>query len=641
VVAESRALAEDAAELVEVDYEPLAPVVELAEARERLLEFGRSGGDVEGAFAAAEAVVARRYVLPRMVTAPIEPRGAIAAADPETGALTVWCSAQDPHRPLSQLAHILRRDRSQIRVVIPAVGGAFGSKGVVGAEVATIAAAAPLVGRPLKWAEDRLENFLTAYQGRGLELELELALERSGRMLGLRGRIRADLGAYLITATPVPPHTAAMLICGCYAIEAAEIELIGLRTNKAPSGPSRGAGRPEAIYAIERLVDAAARELGIDRVELRRRNIVREFPHRTPLGWTYDSGDYERLLDRALELGARGPRSSPAPGRLAGRGVALLVERSGGQFEAAEAGLAGDGRIVIASSSSPHGQGHATTFAQIAADRLAVGVGEVELRFGDSAVVPAGVGTFASRSVAMGGSAIVVAVDELVAEARRLAATLLDAAEDELELRLGHFRAHGRGVSWRELAAACADPARRPEGFGERLRGAGRFQSELLFSSGAYLATVEIDPSTGGLAVTRLIAVDDPGTVINPLLAQGQVIGGAVHGLGECLVEEAVYDSDGQPRTASFADYSLLTAAEVPPIETADASVPTPLNPLGAKGIGEAGTIGTLAAVANAVDDALEGRGPDPPFSPRRIWEALADDPGRPTEVAGERREER
>jgi aerobic carbon-monoxide dehydrogenase large subunit len=407
-----------------------------------------------------------------------------------------------------------------------------------------------------------------------------------------------------------------------------------------PTGPYRGAGRPEAAYFLECTIDVAARELGLDPLELRRRNLIREFPYKTALGWTYDSGDYATLIDRALEVAGRPSEGGSAPGRLTGRGLALLVERSGGQFETAEAELQLDGRVAIASGSSPHGQGHATTFAQIAADRLAVGIEEVELRFGDSAVVPAGVGTFASRSVAMGGSAIVLALDELVARGRRLAAALLGVDEQDLRLEAGRFAAGGASLSWRELAGACADPARRPEGFGERLTGSGRFSSEILFSSGCYRATVEVDPATGEIEVTRLVAVDDAGVVINPLLAEGQVIGGAVHGLGECLLEEAVYDADGQLRTASFADYSLLTAAEVPPIETAAASTPTPLNPLGSKGIGEGGTIGTLAAVANAVDDALGGRAPDPPFTPRKIWSALNQGQGPPRPAPGRREEE-
>jgi aerobic carbon-monoxide dehydrogenase large subunit len=494
---------------------------------------------------------------------------------------------------------------------------------VIGAGVAAIAAAAPLLGRPLKWAEDRAENFLGAYQGRGVHGEVELALAADGRMLAVRTRIVADLGAYLLTTTAIPPHTAAMLSCGCYAIDAAAVEVIGVRTNKVPTGPYRGAGRPEAIYLIERTVDAAARELGVDPVELRRRNLITDFPHETPLGWTYDSGDYGACLDLALELA--GPDVERRPDRLYGRGVAMLVERAGGQFESAEAEVDPRGQVVIASGSSPHGQGHDTTFAQIAADRLGVEIGQVELRFGDTDVVPHGIGTFASRSVAMGGSALVLAVDELISRGRALAAVLADRAPEEVEYANGRFTAGPLALTWGELAAAAADPERRPPGFEPRLGAAARFESDMVFSSGAYVATIEVDPSTGVTRVLRLAAVDDAGVVINPLLTEGQVIGASAQGLGESLLEEAVYDEEGQLRTASFADYSLPTAGEIPPIATGSVSSPTPLNPLGAKGVGEGGAIGTPAAVANALADALGGDGIDPPFHEDRVWRALQD----------------
>jgi aerobic carbon-monoxide dehydrogenase large subunit len=614
VVAESRALAEDAAELVEVDYEPLDAVVDPRAAPERLLEWSKSAGDVDGAFARAAHVVRGRYALPRVVAAPLETRGAIAADD--GGRLTVWCSAQDPHRPLAQLSHVLRRPDDTIRIVVPEVGGAFGSKGVVGAEVAAIAIAAIDLGRPVKWAEDRLENFQAAYQGRGVEGDVELALAADGRMLAVRARLLADLGAYLYTTTAIPPHTAAMLICGVYDFGAAHVELIGARTDKVPTGPYRGAGRPDAAYLLERAVDDAARVLGVDPVELRRRNLVRGFPHRTPLGWTYDSGDYERCLDLALELAAEAPHG-------AGTGVAMYVERAGGQWESADATVEPSGRVVIRSGSSPHGQGHDTTFAQIAADRLGVSIDDVVLRFGDSAEVPRGIGTFASRSTAMGGSAIVLALERILARARTVAAHLLDAEEDALAWDDGHFTAEGGSVSLREVAAAAYEPAALPAGADVGLHASARFRSPLLFSSGAYVAQVEIDRDTGVMRVVHLAGVDDGGNVINPLLAHGQVLGGITQGLGECLVEEAVNDETGQLRTASFADYSLLTAAEMPPLAIGVVETPSPHNPLGAKGLGEGGAIGSLPAVANAVADALGGRHLDPPYTAERLWRAL------------------
>ena len=577
VVAESRAQAIDAAELVEVDYEPLAAVVDPHEAPETLLRWERTAGDVEAALAGATHRVRARHHIPRLVAAPIEPRGVIVAYEEADDLLSVWASAQDPHRPLSQLAHALDRSPERIRVVVPDVGGAFGSKGVIGVEAVTVAVAAMELGRPLKWVEDRSENFLAAYQGRGSEAEVELALDADGRMLAVRAEILADLGAYLLSTTAIPPHTTAMLMTGCYEIPAAAVAVRGARTDKVPTGPYRGAGRPEAAYFLELTVDRAARELGIDPVELRRRNLVRSLPYRSALGWRYDSGDYGRCLDRALEL------LEPVPGGdLVGTGVAMYVERAGGLWEGARVTVREDGHVIAHSGSSPHGQGHETTFAQLVADRLGVDPDDVELRFGE---IP-GVGTFASRSVAMGGSALVQAADQILAQAGSLPLAEAAAAAGGLEADV-------------------------------------RFESELVFGSGAYAATVQIDRDTGALHVRQLVAVDDAGTIINPLLAEGQVFGGAVQGLGAVLMEEAVHDGDGQPLGASFVDYALPSAVEVPPIATAFVQTPSPNNPLGAKGIGEGGAIGTPAAIANAVADALGGRAPDPPFTAEKLWRAL------------------
>jgi len=559
VLAATPAEAEDALERVEVEYEPFdAPV-------EELLRWHRTGGDVEAAFAGAAHVVAARHAIPRVVAAPIEPRGCIAEADGD--GLRMMVSAQDPHRPLAGLAHALDLPPESVHVTVPDVGGAFGSKGPIAPEAVVAAVAALDLGRPVKWVETRTENFLAAYQGRGVEGEVELALDADGTMRGLRARLVADTGAYLHPATAVPPHTMGMLMTGAYAIGAADVEVVGLRTDKVPTGPCRGAGRPEACYLLERTIDAAAHELGLDPVGLRRRNLIASFPHETPLGFTYDSGDYARCLETALELVGEAPA-----GRRVGRGVAMYVERAGGQWESAEIARSGDGHVVVRSSSRPHGQGHDTTFAQIVADRLGIAIEDVELRFGDSDEVPPGVGTFGGRSVAMAGSAVAIAADRLAA--------------------------------------------------GERTASV-RFESPVVFGSGAYAAVVEIDAETGALTVHRIAAVDDAGTIINPLLAEGQVMGGTVHGLGTVLTEEMAYDEHGQPATSSFAGYALLSAGEQPPVATAFVSSPTPLNPLGAKGIGEAGTIGAPAAVANAVADALGGVHVDPPFTPEKLWRAL------------------
>ncbi len=590
MIAETRALAEDAAERVSVRYAPRAPVLDPQDSTLTLLRFDRRGGNVEDAFAAATRIVRGRYALPRLAASPLETRGAIAKYDSDQ--LTVWCSAQDPHRPRAQLAHILGRD---VHVIVPDVGGAFGSKGVIAPEVATVAAAAIKLGMPLKWTEDRLENLLSSYQGRGIAGEVELALDDDGRMLALRARLLADLGGYLFPTTPIPPITAAMLMTGCYDIAAAEVQVTGVATNRVPTGPYRGAGRPDAAYMLEGIVDRAARQLGIDRIELRRRNLIRRFPHRTPLGFEYDSGDFERCLDVALEL------AQVAEGGVTGTGVALYVERGGGQWEAACVELRPGGRFEIATSASPHGQGHETTFAQVAGERLGVGIDQITIRHGDSADVPAGVGTFGSRSVAMAGSAIAVAVDTLIELA-------IDRLGSEASFHAGTFVAGGRELSWADVPPLSAE---------------ARFESPPVFSSGAHAATVAIDRATGELRVVHVAAVDDAGTVINPLLVHGQVVGGIAQALGECLVEEVVCDERGQNRSRSLMDYSLPTAAEMPEIATAEVASPTPLNPLGAKGAGEGGAVGALPAIVNAVADALGGRHLDPPYTAEKLWRAL------------------
>ncbi|MBV8711197.1 MAG: xanthine dehydrogenase family protein molybdopterin-binding subunit, partial [Solirubrobacterales bacterium] len=568
VVAESRAQAVDATELVEVEYEQYSAVVEPSGAPETLLRWERTAGDVDGMLAAAAHRVKARHRIPRLVAAPIEPRGVVVAYDDQEDLLTVWASAQDPHRPLAQLAHALERPAEKIRVLVPDVGGAFGSKGVIALEAVAVAIAAIELGRPLKWIEDRAENFLAAYQGRGVEAEVELGLDGRGRILAVRARILADLGAYLLPSTAIPPHTTAMLMTGCYDVPAAAVSVRGARTDKVPTGPYRGAGRPEAAYLLERTVDVAARQLGIDPVCLRRRNLIRSFPYRSALGWTYDSGDYERCLDRALEL-----VGAPPPGRLVGTGVAMYVERAGGNWESARVTVEATGRVIARSGSSPHGQGHATTFAQIVADGLGISAEDVEVRFGD---LP-GVGTFASRSVAMGGSALVRATERLLNQAARRAAGMLGCRPHALTRSGLRWTApDGRAVTLAQIAGAAGD-----------LQAEARFESDLVFGSGAYAAVVEIDPATGALHVLRLAAVDDAGTIINPLLAEGQVLGGVAQGLGAVLLEEAVHDADGQLRGASFAEYSLPGAAEMPPVAAAFVPTPSPNNPLGAKGIGE------------------------------------------------------
>ena len=429
----------------------------------------------------------------------------------------------------------------------------------------------------------------------------------------MRADILADLGAFLLPTTAIPPHTTGMLMTGVYDVECAAVTVTGARTDKVPTGPYRGAGRPEAAYVLELTIDAAARQLGLEPAELRRRNLIRSFPYRSALGWTYDSGDYARCLELALELVGGATERASDDRHAVGTGVAMYVERAGGMWESASVTVEPSGHVVARSGSSPHGQGHETTFAQIVVERLGIDPIDVELRFGDTDDVPEGVGTFASRSTAMGGSALVRALERIVADAGVFAASLLGVSAESLTRSgAGWVAVDGRSVSLAEAAASAGG-----------LEAEARFESDLVFGSGAYAAVVEIDRATGRLRVRRLAAVDDAGTILNPLLAEGQVLGGAVQGLGAVLVEEAVFDEYGQPRSASFADYSLLTAVELPPIETRFVQTPSPVNPLGAKGIGEGGAIGTPAAIASAVADALGGPAPDPPFTSEKLWRAL------------------
>jgi carbon-monoxide dehydrogenase large subunit len=601
VVADSPERAADAAELVALDLEDLPPVLEPRTATTAaplhdaapdnvVLRWRRSAGDVGAAFAAARAVVRADVRMPRLIAAPLEPRGVLAAHDPARDLLTLWLSAQDQHRQLAGLTTVLRRPAERLRIVVPDVGGAFGSKGVPQAETVAVALASLRLGRPVKWIETRTESSLAVYQGRGIDVDAELALDGDGRMRALRARITADLGAYLLSTTAVPPLTAASLLTGCYAIEVAEVEVVGVCTTKVPTGPYRGAGRPEAALAIERLVDLAAGRLGIDRVEIRRRNVVPAgaFPHTTPLGLTYDSGDYLAAVDGVLELSdwtsllAERDRLRGA-GRLAGVGLALYVERAGPGWETAALALAGDGTAVLRTGSSPHGQGHETTFAQIVADELGVHPSAVEVRWGDSFEIPEGTGTYASRSVTVGGSAALLAARELRAR--------LEAGEQPPLEASTRFELPGP-----------------------------------VFSFGAYVASVDIDRETGEVRLGRVFAVDDCGRVVNPRLAHGQVVGAIAQALGECLSEHVAHDEIGQPLAVNLYDYHLPTAQSVAPVSSELRETPSPFNPLGAKGIGEGGSIGTPAAIANAVADALGPLGidhVDPPYTSARIWQAI------------------
>jgi carbon-monoxide dehydrogenase large subunit len=651
VVAGSHAAAEDAAELVLIDLDPLPAVVDPRagmsgtvvlhdEAPDNvLLRWRRTVGDVERAFDAAHRLVRAELFLPRLVAAPIETRGAVAAYDQREDLLTLWLSSQDPHRPLAHLSTVLDRAPERIRIVVEDVGGAFGSKGTLATEAAVTALAAMRLNRPVKWIEGRSENFLAAYQGRGQTTHAKLALDADGRFLALRARVVADLGAYLYPTTPVVPVTSAMLMTGVYDIPVVDVELLGVATNKVPTGPYRGAGRPEAAYVAERLADLAAGELGMDPAEIRMRNVIApdRFPYQTPLGFTYDSGDYARALGKVCELfDYRGRRerqrterrSAGVTGTLRGIGVASFVERAGaGLWESGEAAITPEGAIVVRAGSTPHGQGHETTFAQIAAEALGVDPGSVIVQLGDTRLVPEGMGSYASRSVTIGGSAVYQAAAALREKATAVAAHLLDTDAGALRWEPGSIVGEAGVVTLAEVAKATQEPAHLRPGEEPGLTMRTRFRLPgPVFPFGAYAVAVQIDPETGALTVEQVVAVDDAGTIVNPLLAEGQVIGSTVQGLGEAVFEEVIHDPDAQVLTAAFTAYGVPSAVEVPPIRSDFQETPSPFDPLGAKGVGESGSIAMPAAIANAVADALAPLGIahlDPPYTPEKLWRAI------------------
>ena len=647
VIAEARAIAEDATELVELDLEPLpvvarpedalrAEVVVHDEAPDNVLvRWRRETPGAAAAFGSAFEVIEQRIEMPRLVAAPIEARGAVAWHDRDEDLLIVCLSSQDPHRPLADLAAVLRRPMKRIRVVVQDVGGAFGSKGPLATEAAVAAIAAMRLGRPVKWIEGRSENFLAAYQGRGFRADAALAVDAGGRFLALRARLMTDVGAYLFPNTAAVPNTTGRLVTGAYAIAEVDVEVLGVATHKVPTGPYRGAGRPEAAYLIERMADLAARALDIDPVEIRRRNVVppEHFPYTTPLGFTFDSGDYRAVLDRACEVFAYDERRRAQPrartdGRLVGLGLSLFIERAGaGLAEFGAVAIERDGAVVVRTGSTSHGQGHETTFAQIAADALEIDPERVRVESGDTASVPEGVGSFASRSVTVGGSAVLLAARAVRDKATRVAACVLGASPEEVVWRDGTASAAGVELSLAEIAATSDDPANlepdEPPGLSEQTRFT---LPGPVFPFGAYAAAIEIDPATGMLTVERVVAVDDVGRLVNPLLAEGQVIGSTVMGIGQAIYEEMVHDDTGQPLTANLTAYGIPGATEVPPIESGFLETPSPFNPLGAKGVGESGSIAMPAAIANAVADALGPLGIshlDPPYTPEKLWRAI------------------
>jgi len=653
VVAATRAQAVDAAEAVEVDYEPLEVVTDprqaLAADAPRLFEEGgnlakeRRWPEPSRALEGAEVVVRGRFVNQRVAAAPIEPNAAVAVPEPERDGLTLYAPSQAPFWTRDTVAEVLGMDQERVRVVVPAVGGAFGARIHTYPEQVAVAALAWRLGRPVRYVESRSETMLAMTHGRAQVQEVELAATRDGRITGLRARLLADGGAYPADATPMLSSTRYMA-SGVYRIAKVEVAWECVATNTTPVAAYRGAGRPEATAMIERAVDLLAARLGIDPAELRRRNLIpaRAFPYTTATRARYDSGDYQGALDRVLaaagyeELrGEQAARRQRGDVRQLGIGLSVYVEVTGFGSEFGEVVVEPDGRITARTGVSPHGQGHETAFAQLVAATLGVGADQVGVVHSDTFAVPRGEGTMGSRSLQVGGSAVAGAATQVLEKARALAAHLLEAPAEDVAVfpgeGLGVAGAPSTALAWAELAAAAADPDRRPPGMDAGLAAAVDFEMEhSTFPFGAHLAVCEVDTETGLVRLLRHVAVDDSGRIHNRMLAEGQVHGGIAQGIAQALFEEVGYDENGNCLHGNLASYTMPAAADLPAFETQRTETPTPLNPLGAKGIGESGTIGSTPAVQNAVVDALAHLGVthlDMPLTPERVWRVLRNEP--------------
>ena len=657
VVADTREHAVDAAEAVVLDYDPLPVVTDPAlAARDDAPSLFTDRGNVavevpwKGDSAKVEesdVVLRARMVNQRVNPAPMEPSAEVAAPDPETGGVIVWAQTQAPFFTRTALCKALGLDAEKVRVVAPTVGGAFGARIVTYPEQVVVAALALRLERPVRYVETRSETMLSMSHGRGQIQEVELGATSDGVITDLRVHIIADGGAYPGEAALMPGMTV-MMLCGPYRIQRVEGHTRTVATNASPVAAYRGAGRPEATWLLERMIDQLARQLDLDPAELRRRNLLPpdSFPYDTVAGARYDSGDYTASLDRVLELaGYEGLRAEQAARRERGDrlqlgiGLSTYVEITGFGAEIGGVTVELDGAVTVLTGTSPHGQGHETAWAQLASSTLGVELERVRVVHSDTAKVPSGAGTMGSRSLQVGGSAVFKASEQVLAKGRELAAHLLEARVEDVVVHNGHglgvAGAPSTALSWMQLAEAAADPGRRPEGFasaeGDGSDGVLTAQVNFemagsTFPFGAHVAVVEVDVETGLVRLVRHVAVDDSGRLLNPLLAEGQVHGGIAQGAGQALYEEVRYDPDGNNLTGSFASYGMPSAAELPSFETARMETPSPLNPLGAKGIGESGAIGSTPAIHNAVVDALAPYGVtdiDMPTTPERVWRAI------------------
>jgi carbon-monoxide dehydrogenase large subunit len=650
VVGETARAAVDAAELVVVDYEPLDAVVDPETALDpgAPLQFeelgtnlaaGSRDPDSPDPLAGAVRVVRARIDNQRVAVVPMETNviTAVPGDDGDGHDLTIWISTQMPHGFHHQMCGILGLDPERVRVVAPYVGGAFGAKAGVGAEHAVVVAAARLLGRPLTWVETRSENLIAAPHGRGQVDYIEMGFDADAHITGMRCRIIADAGAYAGFGGALALGPTRMMAQGVYRIPAIRYDVASVLTNTTPMGAFRGAGRPEAAEFLERIMDIAADELDIDPVELRRRNLLGAdvFPYTTVMGTTYDSGDYRRVLDEVVRLAgyedlrAEQARRRAAGDRMAlGIGVSVYVEITGGVGgeELGVVEIGEDGSATIRVGTSGHGQGHPTSFAMIVADRLGIPMESIHFIQSDTAAVATGGGTGGSRSLQLGGSAVLQAAEGVLERARDLAARQLEADPADIvvtaEGTVGVAGVPARALSWGELARQAA-------GEGDALAVSVDFHSGgASFPFGAHIAVVEVDTETGKVTVVRHVAVDDCGRILNPLIVAGQQHGGIAQGMAQALWEQVVFDADGNPLTANLADYAMPSAAELPSLEASNTETPSPLNPLGAKGIGESGTIGSTPAVHNAVIDAVSHLGVrhiDMPCTPERVWRAITE----------------
>jgi aerobic carbon-monoxide dehydrogenase large subunit len=661
VVAESQLEAKDACELIEVEYEELTPVIDITKAA----GFGSAVHDevtdnvcydwghgdkaaVDAAFAKAHHVTRLDFANNRLIPNAMEPRAANAVYTRHDESYTLYVSNQNPHvERLLMCAFVLGLPESKVRVIAPDVGGGFGSKIFLYAEETAMVWASKKVGRPIKWTAERSESFLTDAHGRDHSSTAELAMDAQGNFLALRVKTIANMGAYLSTfASSVPTILYATLLAGQYKTPAIYAEVKAVFTNTAPVDAYRGAGRPEATYLVERIVETAAREMKMDPAALRRQNFITQFPYATPVGLTYDTGDFNAHLDKGMKIAdvagfAARKAASAAKGKLRGMGYSCYIEACGlapsniagalgaraGLFEAGEVRVHPTGTVTVFTGSHSHGQGHETTFAQIVAAKLGIPVENVEIVHGDTGRVPFGMGTYGSRSLSVGGTAIVKAVDKIIAKGKKIAAHLLEAADTDIEFENGEFRVAGtdKKVPFGTVSLTAYVPHNYPLDKLEPGLNENAFYDPTNFTypAGTHICEVEVDPETGKTTVCSFIAVDDFGNIVNPMIVSGQVHGGIAQGLGQAMMEGCSYDVEsGQLLTGSFMDYTMPRADDLPNFTVDHTITPCTHNPLGVKGCGEAGAIGSPPAFMNALTDALGVRDLAMPATAERVWRA-------------------